>query len=48
MYLQYPVFPCMLSDYVSEGLDLSNQSNYRDLSKVVLLVVWLYDFGAFK
>nr|VDC63128.1 unnamed protein product [Brassica rapa] len=31
---QYPVFPWILSDYVSEVLDLSNQSNYRDLSKV--------------
>ncbi|KAF8108563.1 hypothetical protein N665_0108s0096 [Sinapis alba] len=32
---QYPVFPWVLSDYVSEVLDLSNQSNYRDLSKPI-------------
>ncbi|CAH8356562.1 unnamed protein product [Eruca vesicaria subsp. sativa] len=32
---QYPVFPWVLSDYVSEVLDLTNQSNYRDLSKPI-------------
>ncbi|ANM63627.1 beige/BEACH domain protein [Arabidopsis thaliana] len=31
---QYPIFPWILCDYVSEILDLSNPSNYRDLSKV--------------
>ncbi|CAL9245584.1 unnamed protein product [Arabidopsis halleri] len=31
---QYPVFPWILCDYVSEILDLSNPFNYRDLSKV--------------
>ncbi|KNC56444.1 WD repeat and FYVE domain-containing protein 3 [Thecamonas trahens ATCC 50062] len=30
---QYPVFPWILSDYVSETLDLSDPSVYRDLSK---------------
>ncbi|XP_024012912.1 BEACH domain-containing protein C1 [Eutrema salsugineum] len=32
---QYPVFPWILSDYVSEVLDVSNPSNYRDLSKPI-------------
>ncbi|XP_061347009.1 BEACH domain-containing protein C2-like [Gastrolobium bilobum] len=32
---QYPVFPWILSDYISESLDLSNPSSYRDLSKPV-------------
>ncbi|CAN0329127.1 unnamed protein product, partial [Discosporangium mesarthrocarpum] len=30
---QYPVFPWVLSDYVSEDLDLDNPGVYRDLSK---------------
>ncbi|XP_023637971.1 BEACH domain-containing protein C1 [Capsella rubella] len=32
---QYPVFPWILCDYTSEILDLSNPSNYRDLSKPI-------------
>ncbi|VVB06449.1 unnamed protein product [Arabis nemorensis] len=32
---QYPVFPWILCDYISEVLDLSNPSNYRDLSKPI-------------
>lgn len=31
---QYPVFPWILSNYTSQDLDLSDDSNYRDLSKV--------------
>lgn len=31
---QYPVFPWVLTNYESEELDLSQPSNYRDLSKV--------------
>lgn len=34
-YVQYPVFPWILSDYSSQNLDLSNPSSFRDLSKVV-------------
>lgn len=30
---QYPVFPWVLCDYVSEELDLDNPDVYRDLSK---------------
>ncbi|CAN0368773.1 unnamed protein product, partial [Laminaria digitata] len=30
---QYPVFPWVLSDYVSGELDLDNPNVYRDLSK---------------
>lgn len=30
---QYPVFPWVLCDYVSEELDLDNPGVYRDLSK---------------
>lgn len=30
---QYPVFPWVLCDYVSEELDLDNPRVYRDLSK---------------
>eukprot|EP01102_Stenamoeba_stenopodia_P003313 TRINITY_DN1325_c0_g1_i2.p1 TRINITY_DN1325_c0_g1~~TRINITY_DN1325_c0_g1_i2.p1 ORF type:complete len:734 (+),score=167.59 TRINITY_DN1325_c0_g1_i2:1-2202(+) len=30
---QYPVFPWVLADYVSDKLDLSNPSVYRDLTK---------------
>lgn len=30
---QYPVFPWVLCDYVSEELDLDNPAVYRDLSK---------------
>lgn len=32
---QYPVFPWVLSDYVSESLDLNDLSVYRDLEKPV-------------
>lgn len=31
---QYPVFPWIISNYTSETLDLSEASNFRDLSKV--------------
>ncbi|XP_031215289.1 lysosomal-trafficking regulator isoform X3 [Mastomys coucha] len=33
--MQYPVFPFILSDYVSETLDLSDPSIYRNLSKPI-------------
>lgn len=33
-FMQYPVFPWILSDYSSKTLDLSSPSSYRDLSKV--------------
>ena len=32
---QYPIFPWVLSNYSSLTLDLSNKSNYRDLSKPI-------------
>ncbi|XP_047027783.1 neurobeachin isoform X4 [Helicoverpa zea] len=32
---QYPVFPWILTNYESEELDLSQPSNYRDLSKPI-------------
>lgn len=32
---QYPIFPWVLSDYVSDEIDLSNPAVYRDLSKPV-------------
>ncbi|KAJ6655114.1 hypothetical protein lerEdw1_006018 [Lerista edwardsae] len=32
---QYPVFPWILQDYVSEALDLSNPAVFRDLSKPI-------------
>ena len=32
---QWPVFPWVLSNYTSETLDLSDPSNYRDLSKPI-------------
>ena len=32
---QYPVFPWILSNYDSETIDLSDESNYRDLSKPI-------------
>ncbi|XP_074841359.1 neurobeachin-like protein 2 isoform X2 [Carettochelys insculpta] len=32
---QYPVFPWILQDYVSETLDLSNPTAFRDLSKPI-------------
>uniref|UniRef100_UPI0037E89D37 WD repeat- and FYVE domain-containing protein 4 isoform X2 n=1 Tax=Semicossyphus pulcher TaxID=241346 RepID=UPI0037E89D37 len=31
--MQYPVFPWVLADYLSETLDLSNPATFRDLSK---------------
>ncbi|XP_048223955.1 lysosomal-trafficking regulator [Perognathus longimembris pacificus] len=33
--MQYPVFPFILSDYISETLDLSDPSVYRNLSKPI-------------
>ncbi|KOB76808.1 Neurobeachin, partial [Operophtera brumata] len=33
---QYPVFPWVLTNYESEELDLSQPSNYRDLSKMLV------------
>ncbi|XP_025864507.2 lysosomal-trafficking regulator isoform X1 [Vulpes vulpes] len=33
--MQYPVFPFILADYVSETLDLSDPSVYRNLSKPI-------------
>jgi hypothetical protein len=30
---QYPVYPWILSNYLSETMDLNNKGNYRDLSK---------------
>lgn len=36
---QYPVFPWILSNYTSDSLDLSEASNFRDLSKVLTLYV---------
>uniref|UniRef100_A0A673T7D4 Lysosomal-trafficking regulator n=1 Tax=Suricata suricatta TaxID=37032 RepID=A0A673T7D4_SURSU len=33
--MQYPVFPFILADYVSETLDLSDPSAYRNLSKPI-------------
>jgi hypothetical protein len=32
---QYPVFPWVLKDYLSENLDLNNPEIYRDLSKPI-------------
>ena len=32
---QYPVFPWVLSDYVSEDIDLQNKNQFRDLSKPI-------------
>lgn len=32
---QYPVFPWVISDYVSDELDLNNSKCYRDLTKPV-------------
>ncbi|XP_069107826.1 neurobeachin-like protein 1 isoform X1 [Argopecten irradians] len=32
---QYPVFPWILSDYISETLDLNNPETFRDLSKPI-------------
>ena len=32
---QYPVFPWILSNYKSQDIDLSDESNYRDLSKPI-------------
>ena len=32
---QYPVFPWILSNYTSEDLDLTDEKNYRDLSKPI-------------
>lgn len=35
---QYPIFPWILSNYNTEELDLSESSNFRDLSKVINLL----------
>lgn len=35
---QYPIFPWILSNYNTEKLDLSEASNFRDLSKVIFLL----------
>lgn len=32
---QYPVFPWIISNYKSDKLDLSDESNYRDLTKPI-------------
>lgn len=32
---QYPVFPWVLTNYETKDLDLSQPSNYRDLSKPI-------------
>jgi factor associated with neutral sphingomyelinase activation len=32
---QYPIFPWVLSNYSSISLDLTNENNYRDLSKPI-------------
>ena len=32
-WTQYPVFPWVLKDYVSDELDLNNPASFRDLSK---------------
>ena len=32
---QYPVFPWVISNYSSTAIDLSDESNFRDLSKPV-------------
>lgn len=32
---QYPVFPWVLSDYVSEAIDIDNPKHYRDLTKPI-------------
>lgn len=35
---QYPIFPWVLTNYETEELDLSQPSNYRDLSKVYYII----------
>lgn len=32
---QYPVFPWVLADYVSDSIDLTDPGVYRDLSKPI-------------
>lgn len=32
---QYPVFPWVISDYVSDKLDLNDPKSFRDLSKPI-------------
>lgn len=32
---QYPVFPWVIADYVSEKIDLNDPKIYRDLSKPI-------------
>ena len=39
---QYPVFPWILSNYHCKHLDLSDAGNYRDLTKVCLLFVYVF------
>ena len=41
---QYPVFPWVLTNYTSETLDLNDSSNYRDLSKVINVVIEKYQY----
>lgn len=33
--MQYPVFPFILSDYISDRLDLTNQNVFRKLNKPI-------------
>jgi hypothetical protein len=40
---QYPIFPWIIADYESEKLDLNSPSTYRDLSKVMHLLLLLID-----
>jgi hypothetical protein len=35
---QYPVFPWIIADYISEELDLTSPSTFRDLSKPIGVV----------
>lgn len=32
---QYPIFPWVISNYLSDELDLKNENNFRDLSKPI-------------
>lgn len=37
---QYPVFPWVLTNYESTEMDLGLPSNYRDLSKVFIYIIY--------
>ena len=37
---QYPVFPWVITNFESETLNLHDPKNYRDLSKVKLLMIY--------